>query len=292
MRVSDSMVRSFVTQANQQANSNFLEISQRIASGRSVSTPSDDPVKAARIVRLDRMLGRLESMGNVRNQVTADLNQADAALTRSSDVLGDLNALALQAASGAPTSADFQAFAQEARGDLAALVNLANTRTDDGRYVFGGTREGEAPYDAQGNLVGGGGARRVEVAPGVFIESTVTPAESFGADDEVFGAVRDLITALENEDQDAIRDASEGLDGAVETVLVNAAGVGSRISQIEDTSSLAEDMGLQLSLQKGEAEEIDLVAEVSRLRAAESTLTAVSQVTQRLLNTSIASFLG
>ena len=77
MRVTDQLVGNFITRSNAELKSELFDSVRKITSGKAVSRPSDDPVKAARILRIDRLLRDLDSIDRSHQRVSSDLSIGD-----------------------------------------------------------------------------------------------------------------------------------------------------------------------------------------------------------------------
>lgn len=292
MRISDQMVTNLVVQANRDAKEAIFLASKRIASGKSVESPSDDPVKAQKSVQLSSLLARLDDLEVGRESVAFDLDVAESVLLQGMDVLGKMKALSVQMANASASPEDQAVAAETAAGAFQELLDLANTQLDDGQFLFGGTASDAEPYAADGSYVGSDLNRAVEIAPGAVVEGAVTGAQGFGTGGEVFQVMADFQAALEAGDLAGIQAAVESFDGALEFMATRIAEMGARISVLEDTGSLSDELRLRFLVEKGVLEDIDLTEEITRFQAAENALQAVVQVSGRLLSRSLTSFLG
>lgn len=294
MRVSDSLLYNFISSQNAALKEAVLAATSKAASGAEVSKPSDDPVKAAKIVQFDDVLSKLNATAGNLDTVQLDLTLADQILAEVVDVLGDVQALGVQAQNDTQSDTDRAAIGAEIAGLLTEILDLASTQTHDGRFLFGGVAEGTAAYDANGNYVGSKDVRKVEISPGVFVDASMVGGQAFGdaAGGTVFNAVQNLVDALEANDLTAIQDATGEVATALEDVLVNSATLGTRLSTLAATEQINQDLTTLFTIQKSEVQEVDLATQLTNLAAAENALQATTLVSQRLLATSLLSFLG
>ena len=134
----------------------------------------------------------------------------------------------------------------------------------------------------------------MEISPGVLVDASLVGAEAFGDTPgaTVFNVVQNLVDALESGDLTAIQDATSGVDTALKDVLVNSATLGTRLSTLDATELINQDLTTLFTIQKAEVQEIDLATQLTNLAAAENALQATVLVSQRLLSTSLLTFLG
>jgi flagellar hook-associated protein 3 FlgL len=292
MRVTDQLVGNFISRSNADLKSELFESVRRITSGKAVSRPSDDPVAAARILRIDRLLNDLTSIDRSHQRVTSDLNISEISLGQLSEVLANVKSVALQMSNTTVSAAERAAAATEVLGFRDQLLDLANRRQEDGRHLFGGRAEGSPPYDDAGSYVGSQSNRKVEVAPGVFNEGTIRGDESFGgAGNEVFGVLSALALAMNNNDTSAILAQLDPIDTKIDETSQNMALMGTRLRSMLDTDGITDTLRLQYIQDKGSYEEVDIASEITNYTAQENSLTAVVELSRRLLANSLSAFL-
>lgn len=292
MRVTDQLVGNFISRSNKDLKSELFESVRRITSGKAVSRPSDDPVAAARILRIDRLLNDLDAIDRSHQRVTSDLSISEVSLGQLSEVLANVKTLALQMANTTVSAAERQAAAIEVQGFRDQMLDLANRRQEDGRHLFGGRAEGSPPYDDTGAYVGSSSNRRVEVAPGVFSDGTIQGAEAFGgAGDEVFAVFDDLAAAMNANDANAIMTQLDAVDEKIEDTSQNLALLGTRLRALLDTDGITDTLRLQYLQDKNSHEEVDIADEITNYTAQENSLTAVVELSRRLLANSLSAFL-
>lgn len=143
---------------------------ERIASGRRILTPSDDPVGAAQNVTVTQAKDRLAQYGANISAAKDMLAQNDSVLSQVEDVLQSVRTLAVQGANGSLSDSDRRSIAADVSQRLQQLLALANSRDGDGGYLFAGFASGTEPFtlDATGAVVYNGdqGRRSLDVASG------------------------------------------------------------------------------------------------------------------------------
>ncbi len=118
---------------------------RQIASGRRILTPSDDPIASARSIELRESVGRLEQFDRNAGIATNRLAQQESALTSVNNVLQRVRELALQANNATQSNESRGQIAVEMRQLLDNLVQLANQRDGNGRYMFAGNLDDVVP---------------------------------------------------------------------------------------------------------------------------------------------------
>ena len=123
---------------------------QQISSGRRVLKPSDDPIAASRSLELRESIGRLSQFDRNAGIATNRLAQEESALTSVNDVLQRVRELALQANNATQSNESRGQIAVELRQLLDNLVQLANQKDGNGRYMFAGNLDEVIPVTRSG----------------------------------------------------------------------------------------------------------------------------------------------
>ena len=292
MRISDKMITSFVANKNAAGKASLFEAIGKATSGQAIEEPSDDPAGAIRITEYDRLITRLDRyQGNLDN-VDHGLRLADQSLVKMVDILSEAKSIAIQMSNDTMGQTDYDAAAQAVLGFNDQLLAIANTRLQDGRYLFGGVDEDTPPYDATGNYQGSLQNRDVEIASGVFIRGTTSGDEGFGdAGGQVFNVVNQFIADLQAGNAVGIDQAVGDLNDALDFGLVNLARIGARGQYLDEVAFTNDELQLHFSVEKARFEEVDLVSEYTKVSAAETALNSIVELSSRLLQTSLLSFL-
>ncbi|MBS0343888.1 MAG: flagellar hook-associated protein FlgL, partial [Proteobacteria bacterium] len=132
---------------------NLFRIQQKVATGRNILTPSDDPVGAARALGVSQSLSEGAQYAASRSQATGMLSREDDALQNVVSVLQNLKTLTVQAGNGTLSDADRASLATTIQSNLDQLVGLANSDDGNGQFIFAGFKSATAPFALQ---AGGG----------------------------------------------------------------------------------------------------------------------------------------
>lgn len=127
---------------------NFIKLAtaqEKVATGKRILRPSDDPVGTARALSMRRQLGLLGRFNQSVESGRPILEISTAALEEASGILSEARALLVQGMSGSMNPDDREALGLQIELILEKLVDVANTKTAD-RYVFAGTETERQPY--------------------------------------------------------------------------------------------------------------------------------------------------
>lgn len=173
IRISSQQVFSGGINRLQDLNVGLNKTSEQVSTGKRVNRPSDDPVAAARILKLNQELARVETYQ--RNATLADnrLKQEESALESSIDVIQRVRELTVQAGNGSLSQNDRQSIASELKERLGQLATITNTKDASGEYIFSGFQGNQEAFtkNVSGDWVyrGDEGQRVLEIDDGVTV---------------------------------------------------------------------------------------------------------------------------
>ena len=178
MRISTSefLLGSLADMMNQESNVNALN--QQIASGQTMQSALDNPAGAGAALSLQGQINHLSvDSANAQSGVQSIENSLGS-LQSVSTILAQIKTTAIQAANGTISDDDRQALAATVQSALQQLVQVGNTQSSDGQYLFGGSRTASAPFaiEPSGQVVftGDGGASSLEIAPSLAVPVTIS----------------------------------------------------------------------------------------------------------------------
>lgn len=168
MRISTSMFHQRGVNGILDQQASLLEIQSRIASGKRIVSPADDPTGSVQIIRLTQAKSLTEQY--LRNSSAAEgrLQLEENAVQGVEDSLQRVRELAIQSANSILSNQDRKAIALELRQHLQGLIGLANTRDANQEYLFAGNQVTQQPFSqlASGSVVYNGdqGQRAIQIS--------------------------------------------------------------------------------------------------------------------------------
>ena len=146
MRISSVTMFETSTASLNRQQSEFLKISQQIASGRRVVNPSDDPQAASRAVGVDQAQAITEQFKDSRVSARNSISQSESIMNSVSDAVISAKTLLVQASSDTLSDVDRESIASELKGLYESLIGQANATDGNGRYLFGGYKDNAPPF--------------------------------------------------------------------------------------------------------------------------------------------------
>ncbi len=137
MRITNGMMITNMTRNLGNNLSRLNNYQNQLSTGKKIQVPSDDPVVAARALKLRTDVSKVEQYQKNLGDAQSWLDSTDVTLGKIGDVLQKARELSEQAANGTNTPEETQKIALEMKQLRSQLVHLSNS-TYAGRYIFSG----------------------------------------------------------------------------------------------------------------------------------------------------------
>lgn len=307
MRLSTSYMYQHQIDSMSKAMTGYNDLTSRLSSGKTLLTPSDDPSAASQAVVLQTALSRMSQFDTARGYAQDALGQEDDTLNSISNLLTEnLSQKIVAGGNGTYTDEDRQALATELQGIRNNLLDLANSKNSDGRFIFAGYKTGAAPFQKDGTYVGGDTAMTQKVSDDNEMQVGHTGDDIFmsGSADDLFKALDKAIDKLQQPvTNDAEReDLQDTLDSVNITVKKNIdnlgkvrAQVGTNLQQLETLgfSSDAQNVQVQSRLEETLGSDWDsMITLLSQSTMSEFALNSSMTVFQSMQQLSIFKVMG
>ncbi|MCA9846496.1 MAG: flagellar hook-associated protein FlgL [Dehalococcoidia bacterium] len=293
MRISNRSTHDRLLQHIQQATTRLNETQERVASGRKINRPSDDPFATARALASRSKLDTVSQRIRTVDLATTELSAVESSLTSLGNVITRAQELAVQADSAGVNGDARQQIATEVEQLLNEVLSIANT-SYSGRRIFGG-HQGGAPFapdlpanPTAFNYSGDSGQVLREIGDGETIAVNIDGEPLF---DGIFASLIAFRDGLVANDRTAINFASGDIGREIDTVLTARGEVGSRMRRLEMTADRLGEEELALRTSISGLEEVDLTQEVVELQMRDTAFQASLSATARSLGTSLLDFL-
>ncbi|ANF25212.1 flagellar hook-associated protein FlgL [Stutzerimonas stutzeri] len=270
MRISNAQITAMMHGSMNTSSEKLGKLMQQMATGERMLMPSDDPISAVRVLRIQREEATLTQYRTNIANVSGNLSKQEANLKASSDTMLNVRDLLLWAANGSNTSEDLAAIANEMGNLERTIVSFANVRDEEGRYLFSGTLSDRPAitFDAATQsyqLTGNDQYRQAAVANGVLVEENVTAAQVFGGGVGMLNDLNALVKMLADPALDAndpavqasISATLNSLDKTHGDLLGAVSELGGRQNTLTLLSSSNEDVSLVNQKIDGELSQLD-----------------------------------
>jgi flagellar hook-associated protein 3 FlgL len=186
MRISTSQVYDQNIRSIMNNQDDLLNTQQQLATGKRINTPSDDPVGAAKVLRLTEEIDELTQFQRNNDLVTGSLEQQEAVLENITNSIHRARTLVVEAGSGALSEQDRRAIGAELEQIKLEVFDLMNTQDADGNFMYAGYQSSEPAFDynpaSSGkafSFTGDAGVSFVQLSNSSKIQSTSNGYEVF-----------------------------------------------------------------------------------------------------------------
>lgn len=145
-RVSTDMMNNDMQYWLRRTEGKMNSLESRMATQNRIQNLRDDPLGAARAVRYDSAVSRLERFDKNVAMATDTNRISEGYIRQAIDVTQRLREIAVQGANGVYTKEDQKYMAAEVDELVSELVSLGNSRGADGSYLFSGGKTQTEPF--------------------------------------------------------------------------------------------------------------------------------------------------
>lgn len=272
MRITNAQINAIMHGSLSNNAAKTGKLMQQMATGDRIILPSDDPISSVRLLRIAREESSLaQYQTNIAN-LSGRLSAAETNLKAASDTILNVRDLLLWASNGTNDQAALESMAGELESLEETILSYFNTRDEEGRYLFSGTKTDKPAVvlNAAGVYVnddpdpvtgtGNTGTRQVAVANGVMIDDNVTAQAVLGTDVGLLNRLREAVTAMKTGAPDVgtrITDAITALDAGHDTLLMNVTELGGRQNTLTLLANSQADISLVNEKIEGELSRFD-----------------------------------
>lgn len=184
MRLSNNLLyqTSLNSILNNQQNVNKAQ--EQVNTQKRVLTASDDPAAASRALQYTDRIQSNEQYSKNISMLTSRLDIEESALENIKSALEKAHTLTIQSGNGAYADIDREGIAEEIKALQSNVLDLMNSKTEDGKYIFSGYQDNTQTYSldsSTGRYVYGGdqGQHTIKIAEGVNIKSSDNGFDAF-----------------------------------------------------------------------------------------------------------------
>ncbi len=186
MRVSTNQVYTQSLRAISDNQRALTETQDQLATGKRLTKPSDDPVGAAKLIRITEELDKITQYNRNTNLLKNSLEQQETILSSIKDSSNRARVLTVQAGNGILTQTDKNAIASELKQVRDEIFSLMNAQNAGGEYIFAGfqsqTQAFSFNYAANANkfkFEGDTGTNIMRVSDSVTLQTTSSGQDIF-----------------------------------------------------------------------------------------------------------------
>lgn len=186
MRISTNQLYDQNIRSLMSNQSDLAKTQEQLATGKRILTPSDDPVGAAKVLRLTEEIDELDQFQRNNDLVQGSLEQQEAILTNITNAITKARTLVVQAGNGIFGDTDYRSIGAEIEQIKSQVLDLMNAQDADGNFIYAGYQSGSQAFTynpaSPGNAVsfsGDEGVSFVQLSNSAKIQSTSNGYEVF-----------------------------------------------------------------------------------------------------------------
>ena len=296
MRVSTRLLSQALQGRIQKLSEDLKNINEKIASGKRINRPSDNPIAVVDSMTLKTSLSQIEQYQRNIEYGTSWLNLREAVLSEMNDLVTRAKEMTIQMANDTQSADTRASVAREVGQLLDEAIALGNTELGE-NYIFAGHRTKTTPFSK--TVVGGietaqynGDTNdfRLQIGKG---ETLVVGKNGQHAlmDSNLFTALGTLKKALEDNDVDTIRLQLDQLKGVTDALTTELADMGAKTGRLEMKTSVYSQHTLTLKERLSNVEDTDLSEMIIELNGKELAYQAAMMSSVRVSELSILNYL-
>lgn len=279
----------------------------QLATGKKIQVPSDDPVVAARALKLRTDVAEIEQYKRNAEDALSWLEMTEDAIAKIGDIFQRARELATQAANGANTTDDLGKISEEIKQLKIQLVHLSNS-TYAGRYIFSGYKtnqklinDDESDPNFGQFIIDVSNSENIKYEIGIGDDITVNVAggdlfnngndANVGDTCKFLQVFNDLMTHLQNGDHQTLSNMLSEIDSCINNLLRVRADIGARINRIELTLNRLEGDAINFTKLMSINEDVDQAETIMYLKSEENVYRASLAGGARIIMPSLVDFL-
>ncbi|MBI5454898.1 MAG: flagellar hook-associated protein FlgL [Deltaproteobacteria bacterium] len=293
MRVTQNITYNTYINDIMRRQESLYKLSKQLSTGKAINAPSDDPVKADKILTSRSILNGFEQYERNMDSALDYLNTSEDSLSSVKDVIMTLQELATTAATGTSDATSRANTAVTVNQLYQQLLTVANTNYDN-KYIFAGYETGTSPFDQSGAYSGDANSYQIRINSSGYIAVGVNGGEVFkgtGGGVDIFQTVSDLATALNNNDSAGIQAAGANLESALQQVSNSVSDIGGRITRITSAKDDLSSAKLDIETTIATLEDADIAKVISELTLGQTALEAAMSSAGKVISVNIFDYL-
>ena len=299
MKISTSQYYKTMNDLMTDQQGQISKLQSQLASGVKNVTPSTDVKATTTSLKLNDVISKQDDyLSNLKNLDVWYIEE-ETAMSGMVEMIRKMQDIAIQAPSGTYSNNERAIFATEVEGYLNDIRGLANTRDQNGHFLFSGSTVTTMPFtkNGAGDTVYNGNQTEIKLEidqgyklplniSGDKLAGVITKADGTGNKVDMFAVMTDFVTALETNNITNIQRAATELDEVAKNLAKNLTDNGLRQRVVEERQIIAEDKKLVYEGLLSGSRDVDYATSITELsshmlalEAAQSTFAKVSQLT-------------
>ncbi len=299
MRVTDRILQNNLLSNLVFSSERLYDAETKVLTNKSVNKPSDNPVDAMTSMNIRTKLDEINQYQRNIGRAKVTLDNTESQAIQLAEIFQRLSTLTVQGASDSYGVSDKLSIAGEVNQLVEQLYNIANSRSESS-YVFGGTHNNVAPYqatyDANGEITsikttGSGGDIESMIGDRIRIKINVNGEDLFEKGQNLFDIAIKIRDDLRTGDSEALNQDLGFLQDGSEKIYNVQASLGARVKRVQAAETRAESDEISYTEYLSATEDIEASEAIMNYQMELLTLQASLEAGARLLRPRLVDFL-
>lgn len=303
MRISTNTIYQSGISRISNLQSEQTKLMQQISTGKRISSPSDDPIGAARALEISHAKSINSNFTSTRQTAQLKLNTLESNLTSVTNMMVSIQSSLVSAGNATYSDLERGFIAADLKTTLDGLVGLANTKDSSGNYLYAGSQTDTKPFVANATgatYAGDTNKLLLQVDSSRQMAVNLTGDEVFQAGgNDVFTQLQDLVnllnTPLTAGNQAAfsagIASGISNMQKSLDNVLTVRAGIGSKKNELDQLDISGSDLDLQYSKSLSDIQDLDFASALSDLSKNQTIMEAAQKSFVKTTSLSLFNFI-
>ncbi|MBW1666483.1 MAG: flagellar hook-associated protein FlgL [Deltaproteobacteria bacterium] len=295
MRVATKTVYDMVKFNLANITSDLNKANKIVSTAKRINAPSDDPIGLTQVLSIKSSLSNVEQLERNIAVGKSWLSASESSLNHVQKLISDAKALCIQMATATTGAPQRLSAAKAVQNIYEEIISLANTDVD-GRYIFAGSETGTAPFDQNGIYRGNNTPFAVKIGRDAMAEVGNDGQEIFqpsgaGGTDDIFQTLKDLKSALENNDVSGIKATICSLDEEFDRISAKISDIGSKMVRMEVKEGIFQDLKLANTERLSRIQDADIAEAITTLKEKQVAYQAALASSAKIMELSLLDFL-
>ncbi|MFC1649946.1 flagellar hook-associated protein FlgL [Candidatus Latescibacterota bacterium] len=300
MRVTDTILQNNLIWNLNYSSERLFEAETKVLTNKRVNKPSDNPVDAMTAMNIQTKIDEINQFQRNIGRSKITLENTESQTTQLAEIFQRLSTLTVQGASDSYGASDKISIAGEVNQLVEQIFNIANSRSESS-YIYGGTHNDVAPYQATYNAdgeiasvstSGSSGDIKGLIGDRIKIKINVNGEELFEKGQNLFDIAIKVRDDLRANDSTSLNEDLGKLHDSAEKIFNTQASLGSRLKRVLAAETRAETDEISYTQFLSDTVDVDASEAIMNYQMELLTLQASLQAGSQLLRPRLVDFMG
>jgi len=300
MRITTNMTANNAIYNLQQNLGNLNKLQELSTTQQNINTPSDNPASAGVLLDIADKLKATDQYNSNISKASSSMQVTSTALTGISDFMTQAKSLMDSISSGTSDATQRQTVSDQLTTLKKQIVDMANTQSADGQYIFGGTTGTTPPFSNANNTYAGDSTQvNIEVAQNSTQTMNITgdrvlkgtgSSPSYGATD-ILQTFDNLIAAVGANNVTNMTQGTTDLEAGAQQITNAQSDLASRMTRLDSMTKMNTNNKTTLQNIASNIQDVDLATVGVQLSQQQTAYSAALSATAKISQMSLLNYL-